>query len=100
MNIVKTVYCRTFQQVFHAALPVLPYRKPEILGNVEELSNLLVEKGIGCVMLVTDQMIRSCGLTARLEELLQEREIRCIVYDKTVANPTTDNVEEALGWYQ
>lgn len=99
MNIVKTVYCRTFQQVFHAALPVLPYRRPEILGNVEELSNLLVEKGIGCVMLVTDQMIRSCGLTARLEELLQDREIRCIVYDKTVANPTTDNVEEALAWY-
>ena len=99
MNIVKTAYCRIFQQVFHAALPVLPYRKPEILGNVEELSNLLVEKGIGCVMLVTDQMIRSCGLTARLEELLQDREIRCIVYDKTVANPTTDNVEEALAWY-
>ena len=46
MNIVKTAYCRIFQQVFHAALPVLPYRKPEILGNVEELSNLLVEKGI------------------------------------------------------
>ena len=99
MNIVKTAYCRIFQQVFHAALPVLPYRKPEILGNVEELSNLLVEKGIGYVMLVTDQMIRSCGLTARLEELLQDREIRCIVYDKTVANPTTDNVEEALAWY-
>ena len=99
MNIVKTAYCRIFQQVFHAALPVLPYRKPEILGNVEELSNLLVEKGIGCVMLVTDQMIRSCGLTARLEELLQQRKIRCIVYDKTVANPTTDNVEKALAWY-
>lgn len=99
MNMVKTAYCRTFQQVFHVALPVLPYRKPEILGNVEELANLLVEKEVGCVMLVTDQMIRSCGLTARLEALLQERDIRCVVYDKTVANPTTDNVEEALRWY-
>ena len=77
MNIVKSTFCRTYQQVFHLALPVLPYRKPEILGNVEELADLLVEKYIRCVMLVTDQMIRSCGLTAHLEELLQERKIRC-----------------------
>lgn len=99
MNIVKKAYCRTYQQVFHMALPVLPYRKPEILGNVEELSRLLETKGIGCVMLVTDGIIRGCGLTQHLEELLAQRQIRCIVYDKTVANPTTENVEEALSLY-
>lgn len=99
MHILKTAYCRIYQQAFHMALPVLPYRKPEILGNVEALAELLSEKGIGCVMLVTDGMIRSCGLTGRLEELLQEKQIRCVVYDRTVANPTTDNVEEALSLY-
>lgn len=50
MNIVKSTFCRTYQQVFHLALPVLPYRKPGILGNVEELADLLVEKDIRCVM--------------------------------------------------
>ena len=34
MNPIKKIYCRTYQQAFHMALPVLPYRKPEILGNV------------------------------------------------------------------
>lgn len=99
MNLIKKIYCRTYQQVFHMALPVLPYRKPEILGNVEELVRLLVTEGISCVMLVTDTMIRGCGLTGYFEKLLKEQNIRCIVYDKTVANPTTDNVEEALQLY-
>ncbi len=99
MNMIKKMYCRTYQQAFHMALPVLPYRKPEILGNVEELARLLVTEGISCVMLVTDAMIRGCGLTGHLEEQLKEKQIRCIVYDKTVANPTTDNVEEALQLY-
>ena len=99
MNLIKKIYCRTYQQVFHMALPVLPYRKPEILGNVEELARLLVTEGISCVMLVTDTMIRGCGLTGRFEKLLKEQNIRCIVYDKTVANPMTDNVEEALQLY-
>ncbi len=99
MNLIKKIYCRTYQQVFHMALPVLPYRKPEILGNVEKLVRLLVTEGISCVMLVTDTMIRGCGLTGHFEKLLKEQNIRCIVYDKTVANPTTDNVEEALQLY-
>ena len=34
-----------------------------------------------------------------MEDKLKEEGIRCYVYDKTVANPTTDNVEEARALY-
>ena len=45
MNGIKRIYCRAFQLCFRAALPLLPYREPEILDSMEELGRLLAEKG-------------------------------------------------------
>ncbi len=39
MNPVKKIYCRIFQAAFHLALPVLPYREPEILGSVGQVAD-------------------------------------------------------------
>ena len=39
------------------------------------------------------------GLTRRLEKALKEAGIPYTIYDKTVANPTTVNVREALELY-
>ena len=33
MNPIKAIYCRTVQAVLRAALPVLPYREPEIFRS-------------------------------------------------------------------
>ena len=33
MNVFKKFYCRAFQTVFRAALPLLPYREPEIVTD-------------------------------------------------------------------
>ena len=33
MNPIKAFYCRTVQAVLRAALPVLPYREPEIFRS-------------------------------------------------------------------
>ena len=38
MNPIKAIYCRTVQAVLRAALPVLPYREPEIFRIYAELS--------------------------------------------------------------
>lgn len=99
MFVFKKIYCRCFQQIFHIAIPFMPYRKPKILGGIDELPALLRKKNIDTVMLVTDQSIRGFGITSHLEKLLDEEGISCAVYDKTVANPTTDNVEEARQLY-
>lgn len=99
MNIIKKAYCRIFQTVFKIALPFLPYRKPTLLDNMEELVALLEKKSITSVLLVTDASIRSLGITAPLEKLLDEADIHCAVYDETVANPTDVNVEEARNLY-
>ena len=100
MNFLKKTYCRTFQTCFRLALPLLPYRKPEILEHLPELPAALKSRGIDRVLLVTDSQIRGAGLTARMEQELPDGGVECIVYDKTCANPTIDNVEEALALYR
>ena len=99
MNRLKKLYCRTFQTAFKLALPFLPYHKPQIVGSVKELPDVIRGNGKTSVLIITDSVIRGLGLTARLERTLSKNEIPFTVYDKTVANPTTVNVEEALEIY-
>ena len=51
------------------------------------------------VLIITDSGISKLGLTKRLEIELIDAGIPYVYYDKTVANPTTDNVAEALELY-
>ena len=99
MNPVKMIYCRAFQISLRLALPLLPYRNPEILSSLSEVAPLLRKKGIESVMIVTDRSIRGLGLTKGLEESLADAGLNVVVFDSTVANPTTDNVEDARGMY-
>ena len=41
MNIASKVFCRAFQFVFRAALPVLPYRDPSVFHRVSDVVPLL-----------------------------------------------------------
>lgn len=100
MNIFKKLYCRVFQTGFKIALPLLPYRTPKQLRSVTDIPEVLKSKKIDSVLLVTDGGIMSLGLTKPLEECLSANGIRCAVYDKTVPNPTTANVDEALQIYR
>ncbi len=99
MNPIQKFYCRIYQNVLHLALPFLPYRKPEILSSIFALPDLFHEKKISTVLLITDKSIRSFGLSFPLEQELKNQDIECIVYDDTVPNPTSDNVEEARKLY-
>lgn len=99
MNPVKKLYCRTFQTVFKIALPFLPYRKPKVVGSVKALPDIILKKKCSKVLIITDSGIRMLGLTRRLEKALDAAGIPCIIYDKTVANPTTVNVAEAVKLY-
>ncbi|MDO4182110.1 MAG: iron-containing alcohol dehydrogenase [Coriobacteriia bacterium] len=99
MNAPKTLFCRTYQTVFRAALPVLPYRDPETLASVEETADLLVQKGKTCPLIVTDKSIHELGLIDGLKEALVERQMDYVIFDETVPNPTIQNVEDARAQY-
>lgn len=95
MNILKKLWCRTFQLGFRIAQPILPYREPKILNAIEEIPLVLKEEKIQSVLLVTDAFLRKSGATASLEKILMDAGIHLAVYDKTQPNPTVNNVEEA-----
>ena len=99
MNPCFRVFCRAYQLVFRAALPLLPYREPVELTGLTSIPPLLAQKGITGVLLVTDRGVRSLGLTGPLETALAAQGIACAVYDGVVQNPTIDNVEAGRALY-
>lgn len=99
MNYLRKIYCRSFQIIFKAVLPFLPYRKPKIVNSVKALPEVIQKKKCSKVLIITDTGIRKLGLTSRLEKALENAQIPYCIYDKTVANPTTENVSEAMTLY-
>lgn len=100
MNIFKKAYCRFYQSVFRVLSSGFPYRDPELFESVDEIVPLLQKLNKKTVLLVTGPVLRSSGITAHLEQLLKENNIHCAVYDKTGADPTIHQVEEALEIYK
>lgn len=100
MNIFKKIFCRVYQAAFRAALPVLPYREPKILGSTDEIATEIKNRNLGCALVVTDEFLKASGATAKLEKSLDEKGIKYVVYDKTRPNPTVENVAQALKIYK
>jgi alcohol dehydrogenase class IV len=96
MNILKKIYCRTFQLGFRLALPFLPYRQPKILENNVEVVDLLKNENLSKAFFVTDKTIKGLGLTQSLEEELTKNNIEVIYFDEVVPNPTISVVKQGL----
>ena len=95
MNTVKKVYHRAFNAVMRTLIPVFPYREPRLIRELDGVIDTLKTHNVSRVMIVTDKGIRNLGLTAPLETLIENSGLRLTVYDGTLPNPTSDNVEEA-----
>lgn len=100
MNIFKKFYCRTFQTGMKILLPLLPYREPKILNSNDDVATVLRNNNVNNVLLVTDQGISKLGLFTPLTTTLEKNNIKVTIYDKTVPNPTTDNVQDAVDLYK
>ena len=100
MFFAKAVFCRVFQTAFRIALPVLPYREPEIIASCEKIGDVLRRENSRSVLIVTDNGIVRNGLLKPIETSLQASDISYVIYSDTNPNPTVQNVEDALCIYQ
>lgn len=100
MNIIQATYCRIFQTCFKLSIPVMPYRKPIQLDAVQEIPGVLQKNKCHRVLIVTDKSIHALGLMDSLLAALDEQKIFYAIYDETVANPTTIQVDAALTMYR
>lgn len=97
------IYCRIYQCGLRIASYFVPWRKPELMegeNSIIKLPNIIKSKGIDNILIVTDKGIVSLKLMDGLLKKLSDKGIGVSVYDKTVPNPTIDNIEEALKMYQ
>lgn len=77
-------------------IPILPYRTPEILKSTSLISYICMDNHISKVMVITDFTVHQLGILNRMCEHLDHHSISYVIYDKTVANPTSDDVEKAI----
>ncbi|GJN65869.1 iron-containing alcohol dehydrogenase [Faecalibacterium gallinarum] len=99
MNTLRKIWCRTYQTAFRVALPLLPYREPKLLENMDAVADLLAGKGLSPVLIVTDKGISSLGLLRGLTDALDAQGVEWRFFDEVTANPTIHNVEAARQMY-
>ena len=95
VNILKRIWCRTFQGAFRLALPILPYRDPKILNSINDIPKILKGKKKSSILIVTDSGVIKCNLIEPISEVLNKFSIKYTVYSNVQPNPTVDNVENA-----
>jgi alcohol dehydrogenase len=94
-----STYYRLYQASFKLAMPLLPWRKPVVMegpGSVKKVPDLLQRLKIKNVLIVTDSTLMKLGLLDNLITELGVNGCQYAVFDKTVPDPTIENVEEAL----
>ncbi|MDE7251071.1 MAG: iron-containing alcohol dehydrogenase [Lachnospiraceae bacterium] len=100
MNTLKKIYCRCFQTVFRIALPILPYRNPEVRNHILEILDILKKEAISKPLIITDQTLSSIGATDSLQKVLTENRIPYALFDGAFPNPTTALARKATDFYR
>lgn len=95
MNLFYKIYARIYQQVFHLAIPLLPYRSPKII-EISDLNETFKKENVTKVFIVTDENLAK---NHTLDLFLKAINIPYFIYDKTRPNPTIDQVEDAKSVY-
>lgn len=99
MKAIHRLGCRSFQALFRAALPFLPYRQPKLLGRMRDIAPMLRQKKIGSVLIIADSALRALGLTVPLEKSLDRAHIAYTIYEQRTTIPTIYDVEDAYNLY-
>ncbi|MDE7464698.1 MAG: iron-containing alcohol dehydrogenase [Clostridiales bacterium] len=100
MNVFSKAYCRIFQGVFKLALPLLPYKDPQIKRSISDIPSVLADKKLSHPLIVTDASLFGCGAVQPLISALETSGVAYSIYKDVVANPTTENVAAALEIYK
>ncbi len=96
----RRLWCRIVQGVLHAAIPLLPYREPELIPGCADAAKIIRGKGKTRALIVTDAGVRSHGLLQPVLDALAAEGIEAEIFDKTAANPTVSDVEGAFSLYR
>ncbi|HUW70394.1 MAG TPA: iron-containing alcohol dehydrogenase [bacterium] len=98
----QTAWFRSYQAVMRLAAIFLSFDPPELLegaGSLKRLAAFIKSKGFTKVLVVTDKGLMAAHLLDCLFESLDEQAVSYTLFDGTQANPTIQNIEDALQLY-
>lgn len=78
---------------FKFFMPTVNLMGPNCL---DDAGNDIKALGFKKALIVTDKVLNSIGLVKKLEDMLKEKGVDSVIYDKTQPNPTVTNVNEGL----
>ncbi len=102
MEEILSFFYRCFQVGIYIVSWFLPWKEPKRFSGddaLEKLAAQLLKGNQTKVCIVTDKDIVELGLLRLLLNALEDVSIECIIYDKTVVNPTDQNAIEASAMY-
>ncbi|PKL24795.1 MAG: alcohol dehydrogenase [Spirochaetae bacterium HGW-Spirochaetae-3] len=98
----ETVWFRTYQSVMRLAVNFLDFSPPEVLqgaGSIKRLPDFIKSKGFSKVLIVTDKGLMAVHLLDGLFASLELAGVAYSLFDGAQANPTIQNIEDALVMY-
>ena len=98
----KKCYYRINQKVLKFAMCFMNWKEPQLLegeGAVLKLPQLIKDKGLNKILVVTDKGLMSIHLLDPLFEELKARGIEYFVYDGVQPNPTIPSIEQCRDMY-
>lgn len=97
------LYYRLYQMAFRVIVALIPFHFPQVIEGEDAVLRVapLIKDRLKFkrILMVTDPALSKLNLYGAMLEHLESHDLTITVYDKTQANPTTDNIEEALGLY-
>lgn len=100
MNPLCKIYCRIFQIGLRIALPILPYRNPEIIDRISDIPQLVKKANLKKPLIITDGNLSRLGAAEDLKDCLEKEGIDFAFYDGAFPNPTTELAGEAYEFYK
>lgn len=99
MNPFIVLFYRFYQKGLWVMAHFLPYHEPELIrgpGSIQSLAAQLQQDQIERILVVTDKGLMNLHLLDSFLQAVKVAKIEAVIFDKTVPNPTIDNIEEAL----
>ena len=96
MSFFYNLYARCFQGIFRIMIPILPYRNPKIINNIDDIINILKENNKNNPMIITDKGIINANLLDYVLGPLKTDNVDFKVFSDVVPNPTSNVVYKAL----
>jgi len=99
----RTVWYRSVQGILKSAAVFLSFEPPVLLegpGAIKRLPAFIGTKGYSRVLIVTDKGLMASRLLDGLFSSLQAESITYTLFDGVQANPTIQNIEDALALYR